>query len=284
MTSRPSTVRGHIVAIGGAEDKTSELAILKRVFELAPEDSHEVSVIATASSIPDQLLPSYEAAFKRLGASQVHALDIQDRQQAAEAEVVRLIQRSGVIFFTGGDQLRLTTVLGGSATLRAVRERLRAGAVVAGTSAGAAAMPSTMIYNGAASDALRKGAVNMTFGLGFVRGMVIDSHFLERGRFTRLMEVGASNPEQLGVGLGEDAAVIIHPDRILETIGPGHVIIIDSRDLASSNIAELEMGAPVAVENMILHAMVSGHGYDVDARRYLVAEELEAVLARRRQE
>ncbi|WP_287124158.1 cyanophycinase [Chromohalobacter sp.] len=284
MSSRPSTVCGHIVAIGGAEDKTSELAILRRVFALAPQGNDEVAVIATASSIPEQLLPSYEAAFKRLGASRVHSLDIQDRQQAADADNVLRIQRSGVIFFTGGDQLRLTTVLGGSATLRAVRERLRAGAVVAGTSAGAAAMPSTMIYNGAASDALRKGAVNMTFGLGFVRGMVIDSHFLERGRFTRLMEVGASNPEQLGVGLGEDAAVIIHPDRILETIGPGHVIIIDSRDLASSNIAELEMGAPVAVENMILHAMVSGHGYDVDARRYLVAEELEAVLARRSQE
>ena len=284
MASRTPTVCGHIVAIGGAEDKTSELAILRRVFALAPQGNDEVAVIATASSIPEQLLPSYEAAFKRLGASRVHALNIQDRQQAADTDNVLRIQRSGVIFFTGGDQLRLTTVLGGSDTLRAVRERLREGAVVAGTSAGAAAMPSTMIYNGAAADALRKGAVNMTFGLGFVRGMVIDSHFLERGRFTRLMEVGASNPEQLGVGLGEDAAVIIHPDRILETIGPGHVIIIDSRDLASSNIAELEMGAPVAVENMILHAMVSGHGYDVDARRYLVAEELEAVLARRSQE
>ncbi|WP_432415428.1 cyanophycinase [Chromohalobacter israelensis] len=284
MASRTPTVCGHIVAIGGAEDKTSELAILRRVFALAPQGNDEVAVIATASSIPEQLLPSYEAAFKRLGASRVHALNIQDRQQAADTDNVLRIQRSGVIFFTGGDQLRLTTVLGGSATLRAVRERLREGAVVAGTSAGAAAMPSTMIYNGAAADALRKGAVNMTFGLGFVRGMVIDSHFLERGRFTRLMEVGASNPEQLGVGLGEDAAVIIYPNRILETIGPGHVIIIDSRDLASSNIAELEMGAPVAVENMILHAMVSGHGYDVDARRYLVAEELEAVLAGRRQE
>ncbi|RXE47652.1 cyanophycinase [Chromohalobacter israelensis] len=284
MASRTPTVCGHIVAIGGAEDKTSELAILRRVFALAPQGNDEVAVIATASSIPEQLLPSYEAAFKRLGASRVHALNIQDRQQAADTDNMLRIQRSGVIFFTGGDQLRLTTVLGGSDTLRAVRERLREGAVVAGTSAGAAAMPSTMIYNGAAADALRKGAVNMTFGLGFVRGMVIDSHFLERGRFTRLMEVGASNPEQLGVGLGEDAAVIIHPGRILETIGPGHVIIIDSRDLASSNIAELEMGAPVAVENMILHAMVSGHGYDVDARRYLVAEELEAVLARRRQE
>ncbi|OJA04343.1 cyanophycinase [Halomonas sp. QHL1] len=281
MASHHHTVAGHLVAIGGAEDKTSELAILRRVFELAPQDSDEVAIIATASSIPDQLLPSYEAAFTRLGASQVHALDIQDRQQASDADNVRLIQRSGVIFFTGGDQLRLTTVFGGSATLRAIRERLKAGAVVAGTSAGAAAMPGTMIYNGASADALRKGGVNMTFGLDFVRGMIIDSHFLERGRFTRLMEVGASNPEQLGVGIGEDAAVIIHPSRILEAIGPGHVIIIDSRDLASSNIAELAMGEPVAVENMILHAMVSGHGYDIDARRYLVVDELNALLAER---
>lgn len=284
MASHLPTVSGHIVAIGGAEDKTSEIAILRRVFELAPKDTSEVAIIATASSIPEQILPCYEAAFSRLGASQVHALDIQDRKQAADAKNARLIQRSGVIFFTGGDQLRLTNTLGGSATLRAIRERLRAGAVVAGTSAGAAAMPSTMIYNGAAADALRKGAVNMTFGLGFVRGMIIDSHFLERGRFTRLMEVGASNPEQLGVGIGEDTAVIIHPNRILETIGPGHVIIIDSRDLASSNIAELAMGEPVAIENMILHAMVSGHGYDIDARRYLVADELNAVLAERQRQ
>lgn len=279
MASHLPIVSGHLVAIGGAEDKTSELSILRRVFELAPDDSDEVAIIATASRIPEQLLPCYEAAFSRLGASQVHALDIQDRRQACDADNVRLIQRSGVIFFTGGDQLRLTHVFGGAAALRAIRERFRAGAVVAGTSAGAAAMPSTMIYNGAAADALRKGAVNMTFGLGFIRGIIIDSHFLERGRFTRLMEVGASNPEQLGVGIGEDTAVIVHPNRILETIGPGHVIIIDSRDLASSNIAELPMGEPVAVENMILHAMVSGHGYDIDARRYLVAAELNAILA-----
>ncbi|MBB3232537.1 cyanophycinase [Halomonas stenophila] len=278
MTSQPTATPGHIVAIGGAEDRTSDLEILKQVFSLAPEGSHEVAVIATASSIPDQVLPEYVAAFTRLGASRVHALDIQDRKQAADAGNASLVERSGVIFFTGGDQLRLTNVLGGSATLKAVRERLLAGAVVAGTSAGAAAMPGTMIYDGNAADALRKGAVNMTSGLGFVDGLIIDSHFLERGRFTRLMEVGASNPEHLGVGLGEDAAVIVHPNRILEAIGPGHVILIDSRDLASSNITELSMGGAVAIENMILHAMVSGHGFDVEARRYLVADELRALL------
>ncbi len=282
MTSPPTSVPGPIVAIGGAEDRTSDLEILNRVFALAPEGNHEVAVIATASGIPDEVLPDYEAAFERLGASRVHLLGIRDRRQAAKDDTVRLIEQSGVIFFTGGDQLRLTNVLGGSPVLSAIRERLDSGAVVAGTSAGAAAMPGTMIYNGAATDALRKGGVNMTFGLGFVDGLIIDSHFLERGRFTRLMEVGASNPEHLGVGLGEDAGVIIHPHGILEAIGSGHVILIDSRDLASSNIAELSMGEPVAIENMVLHAMVSGHGFDVEARRYLVPHELGAILAERR--
>jgi cyanophycinase len=282
MASSIFSASGHLVAIGGAEDRTSDLEILKKVFSLAPEGYQEVAVIATASGIPDQVLPEYEAAFSRLGASCVHSLGIRDRQEAADADTVRLIEQSALIFFTGGDQLRLTNVLGGSPVLNAIRQRLQDGAVVAGTSAGAAAMPGTMIYNGVAADALRKGAVNMTFGLGFVDGLVIDSHFLERGRFTRLMEIGASNPEHLGVGLGEDAAVIIHPHGILEAIGPGHVILIDSRDLASSNIADLAMGEPVAVEHMIFHALVSGHGFDVEARRYLVPHELGAILAESR--
>jgi len=273
---------GHLVAIGGAEDRESDLDILRQVFALAPEGHDEVAVIATASSIPDEVLPDYEGAFSRLGASRVHSLAIRDRQEAADPDTVRLIEKSGVIFFTGGDQLRLTNVLGGSPVLTAIRQRLEDGAVVAGTSAGAAAMPGTMIYDGAATDALRKGGVNMSFGLGFVDGLIIDSHFLERGRFTRLMEVGASNPEHLGVGLGEDAGVIIHPHGILEAIGPGHVILVDSRELASSNIAALSMGEPVAIEHMILHAMVSGHGFDVEARRYLVPQELDALLAESR--
>ncbi|MEA2118508.1 cyanophycinase [Halovibrio sp. HP20-50] len=282
MASPIFSASGHLVAIGGAEDRSSDLEILKKVFSLVPEGCQEVAVIATASSIPDQVLPEYQAAFSRLGASQVHGLEIRDRQEAADADTVRLIEQSGLIFFTGGDQLRLTNVLGGSPVLKAIRQRLEDGAVVAGTSAGAAAMPGTMIYNGAAADALRKGGVSLTFGLSFVDDLIIDSHFLERGRFTRLMEVGASNPEHLGVGLGEDAAVIIHPYGILEAIGPGHVILIDSRDLASSNIADLAMGEPVAVEHMILHALVSGHGFDIEARRYLVPHELSAILAENR--
>lgn len=269
---------GPVVAIGGAEDRTSDLAILRQVFALAPRGNDEVAVIAAASSIPDQILPVYKAAFERLGASQVHGLAMQDRQQAADPEAVRLLNRSGVIFLTGGDQLRLTSALGGSPVLKAIRERWIAGAVVAGTSAGAAALPSTMIYGGAIGDALRKGAVNMAPGLGLVRGLMIDSHFLARGRFSRLLEVCATNPGKLGVGIGEDAAVIIHSNRILESIGPGHVIILDSRHLASSNIAMLSMGDPLSIENMVIHALISGHGFDIEARRYLVADALATAL------
>ncbi|WP_121173867.1 cyanophycinase [Kushneria sinocarnis] len=279
MAPQSPTAAGPLVAIGGAEDRTSDLEILKQVFSLSQPDSREVAVIATASGIPEQILPIYATAFGRLGASRVHALAIQSREQAADARNVTLIRQSGVIFFTGGDQLRLTSILGGSPVLEAVRTRLATGAVVAGTSAGAAAMPGTMIYNGCATDALRKGGVNMTFGLGLVAGLVIDSHFLARGRFTRLMEVGASNPEQLGVGIGEDAGVIIHPNRVLEAIGPGHVVLIDSRELAHTNIAELSMGEAVSIEHMILHALVSGHGFDIDARRYLDADALATCLA-----
>lgn len=270
--------RGHLVAIGGAEDRSSDLEILSRVFSLAPRGNTEVAVIATASAIPDELLPAYRSAFKRLGATKVHSLNIRDREQAASTSTADKIRQCGVIFFTGGDQLRLTNILGGSPVLKAIRERHAGGAVVAGTSAGAVALSATMIYNGHAADALHKGAVKMASGFGFVEGVVIDSHFLERGRFTRLMEAGATNPEQLGVGLGEDAAVIVHPHRILEAIGPGHVIVVDSWNLASSNVADIETGAPVAVEHVIMHALIDGHGYDIDRRRYLSTQTLKATL------
>jgi cyanophycinase len=278
MTAGPGRGCGHLVAIGGAEDKTSDLAILRRLFSLAPQDNRDVAVIATATGFPEEVVPLYERAFDRLGASRVYHLDVRNREDAHGPRNVELVRRCGTIFFTGGDQLRLTNVLGGSPVLEAIRARYAEGAVVAGTSAGAAAMSATMIYNGAAADALRKGAVKMSSGLAFVHGIVIDSHFLERGRFTRLMEVGATNPEYIGVGLGEDAGVIVHHGQILEAIGPGHVIVVDSRGLKSSNVAEISEGEPVAVEHVVMHALISGCGYDIRKRRYLKENELATAL------
>ena len=267
------------MAIGGAEDKSANSEILRRVIELAPADNRDLGVITTASSIPEEVFPAYRRVFEELGASHVHHLVVRSREDARDREYVEIARKCGIIFVTGGDQLRLTNILGGSPLLDAIRRRLAEGAVVAGTSAGAAAMSATMIYNGAAADALRKGAVKMAAGLGFVQGVVIDSHFLERGRFTRLMEVGATNPEYVGIGLGEDAGVIIHDGPVLEAIGRGHVILVDSSGIRSSNVAELNDGEPVAVEHTIMHALISGYGYDVARRRFVEPHELKDMLA-----
>ena len=278
MASIESNGGGYLVAIGGAEDKTSESQILKKVFSLAPEGELEVAVLATASGIPEDVFPQYDDVFTNLGAAKVHHLDVRSREDAGKEEHAEVIGRCGTIFFTGGDQLRLTNILGGSPLLEAIRDRRAKGAVVAGTSAGAAAMSATMIYNGAAADALRKGAVKMSSGLAFVEGVVIDSHFLERGRFTRLMEVGATNPEYIGLGLGEDAAVVVHKGRFLEAVGRGHVVVVDSSNLLSSNVAEISDGEAVAVEHVVMHALISGCGYDIQERRFLQPEELETEI------
>ncbi|TPW26084.1 cyanophycinase [Pararhizobium mangrovi] len=266
---KPESGAGRLVAIGGAEDKTSELAILRRVLSLAPDGNSTVGVLATASGIPDEIFPVYREAFDRLGASEMVAIDVRTREDAFDEEAIDTVRRCGTIFFTGGDQLRLTSVLGGTPLLDAIRHGQRNGVVIAGTSAGAAAMSATMISTGRAADALRKGAVKMSNGLAFVDGVVIDSHFLERGRFTRLMEVGASNPEYIGIGLGEDSGVIFHPDGVIEAIGSGHVIVVDCLHMKSTNVADLNDGEPVAVENVVMHALTSGLCFDIAKRAYI---------------
>ena len=260
---------GALIAIGGAEDRTARSSILRRVLSYVSRDDCEVALITAASSVPEDVFAEYDKAFRELGASAVHHLDIRTREDARDAQKLALLDRCGLIFMSGGDQLRLTNLLGGSPMLERMRGRRDEGVVVAGTSAGAAAMSATMIYNGAAADALRKGAVKMSAGLALVEGVVIDSHFLERGRFTRLMEVGATNPEYVGVGIGEDAAVIVHPGPVLEAVGNGHIIVVDSNELGRSNVADLEDGEPVALEHVVMHALTSGYGYDVRSRKFL---------------
>ena len=262
---------GALIAIGGAEDRTAESEVLKRVLDFVPDGPFEVGVLTTASRFPDDAFAAYDRAFTALGAGRVHHLDVPDRNAAHDSERAAPLEGCSLIFIAGGDQLRLTNVLGGSPFLTTMRDRHAEGAVVAGTSAGAAALTATMIYDGAAANALRKGAVKMAAGLAFARGIVIDSHFLERGRFTRLMEVGTTNPEYVGVGIGEDAAVVIHPGPVLEAVGPGLVIVVDSSQLRHTNVVDLEVGEPVAVEHVILHALTSGYGYDVKRRAFIDA-------------
>jgi len=272
------TIPGKIVAIGGAENRTPEGKILRRVMELAPQGRRDVAVITTASGIPQEVFSGYEEVFGQIGASGVHHVDVRDRNDALRPEFLDMVSNAGVIFMSGGDQLRLTSVLGASPLLAAIRESHARGGILAGTSAGATAMSATMIYDGSATDALRKGGVKMTAGLGFIEGLVFDSHFLERGRFTRLMEVGSTNPEFAGIGLGEDAAVIVHDAAILEAIGSGHVVVVDCSGPGFSNVAALSDAEPIALSHVMMHALTDGYGYDVANRRFLRDDELRAIL------
>lgn len=266
---------GPLVAIGGAEDKSQEAAILKRVLAFSGIKTPVVGVITTASAIPQEIFEGYEAVFSNLGAAEVLDVRIRDRSDAADPDFIALIKRADVIFISGGDQMRLTNILGASPVLKALRAQHAEGAVVAGTSAGAACQSSTMVYGGAATDSLRKGAVKMAAGFGFVNGVIIDTHFLERGRFSRLMEVGATNPEFLGIGIGEDAAVLFDGNKIL-AFGPGHVILVDSSNITHSNVFELEDGEAITVHNVKMHALVEGYGYSLNDRRVLGPAELGA--------
>lgn len=267
--------RGAVVAIGGAEDKTSRADILRRVLVLSEAEPPVVGIITTASSIPDAVFEEYLGVFTAIGAAEVLDIRIRDRQDSADERFVDMIRRSDVIFISGGDQMRLTNILGASAALATIRARHELGVTIAGTSAGAACQSQTMVYGGPANDSLRKGAVKMAAGFGLVEGVVMDTHFLERGRFSRLMEVGATNPEYLGVGLGEDAAVLFDGD-LIRAFGPGHVILVDSSRITGSNVFDLEDGEAVSVHNVIMHALVDGYAYSMADRRVLSPEKLVA--------
>jgi len=266
--------KGKLIAIGGAEDKASTTNILERVLKCAHMSEPRVGVITTASAVPDDVFAEYKKVFERLGAGEVMDIRVRTRAEAADEKIIEKIAQSDVIFISGGDQMRLTNIFGGSDALKAIRKRYEEGGVIAGTSAGAACQSTTMVYGGNAIDSLRKGAVKMSAGFGLIDKVIIDTHFLERGRFSRLMEVGATNPEYLGVGLGEDAAVLFGADTI-QAFGPGHVILVDSSRITDSNVFDLSDGEAVSVHNVLMHAMIDGDAYSMSDRRMLSAEELE---------
>ena len=174
-----------------------------------------------------------------------------------------------MVFFTGGDQLRITNLLGGSDLLKTLLGHYQRGGVIAGTSAGAAAMSQAMIYQGHAGHALRKGNVQMTPGMGFIRNAVVDSHFTQRGRFSRLLEVVTSNPGVIGLGLDEDSGVVVRDGDRIEAIGSGVVVVIDGHDMRYSNVTQVRMGQAIAEEGVRVHTLTRGHGFHLVDLKYL---------------
>ncbi|MCA1811796.1 MAG: cyanophycinase [Halobacteriales archaeon] len=259
--------RGLLVAIGGNEDKEFGKTVLKRVTDLPEGGSEVVEVIPTASSIPRTVADDYVKAFGKLGIKTVNVMDMQDRDAADRKEFAERIRACDVVYFTGGDQLRLTSLLGGTKVARAIKEHYWNGGVVAGTSAGAAAMSATMIFESKPEGVMRKGSVQMTPGLGLIKSCVIDTHFLDRGRLSRLLEVVTSNPGYIGLGIGEDTGIIIRDGERVEVIGAGVAVVVDGHHLRYTNISDIGIGEAIAVQNIIVHTLVQGHLYHLADQR-----------------
>ena len=281
--------KGKLIAIGGNEDKGTEsepnfqqknnlnffeLQILTRiVHETRGQKNAHIEVITSASSIPVEVGENYVQAFTKIGCTNVHVMHIRNREDTLNKDYIDRIKRCDGVMMTGGNQLRLSTIFGGTEILNILHRRYyEEDFVVAGTSAGAMAMSNTMIYQGNSAGALIKGEVKITTGLAFIKNVIIDTHFDKRGRFGRLAQSVASNPSCIGIGLGEDTGVIIKDDNNLEAIGSGLIIIVDGHGIRYSNIADLSEGSPISIQNLMVHIMTKGNMYKLDAREFLVEE------------
>jgi cyanophycinase len=270
--------KGILVVVGGNEDRRHNLQVLRAIHSLVKKQTVLIEVITTASEIPEEIGAVYVKAFAKIGNNELHLLHIRDRGLADDPDTLDRLEKADIIFFTGGDQLRITSILGGTQVLKIVKERyFNGGVVIAGTSAGASAMSETMIYGGESEEAILKGTVHVTAGIGLINNVVIDSHFIKRGRFSRLMQIASTNPGHIGLGLGEDTGVIIERGNILTAIGSGLVVVFDGSNIRYSNITNIKDGEAIAVENVHIHSIVSGHGYDLEQRRYLRPQDMECL-------
>ncbi|MFC2166403.1 cyanophycinase [Acidobacteriota bacterium] len=268
--------KGMVVAVGGNEDKEQDLYVLRRMVSLIKKRSVLIEVITTASENPEEIGKMYQQAFDKISNTTVQFMHIRTREQAEHDQYLQRLKKSHIIFFSGGDQLRITSTLGGTEFLKTIVNKYYTEVcIVAGTSAGATAMSQTMIYDGESSEALVKGSVNITAGMGLIQNVVIDSHFIKRGRFSRLMEIITSNPSHTGIGLGEDTGIIIRKGYLIEAIGNGLVVVFNGKFIRHSNISTIDIGEAISVENMQVHTLVNGYGYDLLNEKFLIPEELQ---------
>lgn len=272
--------KGKLIAIGGNEDKgiarpgstlkdhqdTFETGILKRILSEIGKDDLRLAVITTASSIPEEVGENYKQAFSRLGCKNVNVLHIKTREDTLNPEWLEEIKNVHGVLFTGGDQIRLSMIFGGTEFLEILYERYEKeeGFLIAGTSAGAMAMGNNMIYM---ADRYK---VNITSGLGFIKNVILDTHFINRKRFARLARTVASNPSCFGIGLGEDTGVVITNGNMIETIGSDMIVIFDGHSIKHTNIDHVKDSTPLSIENLIVHVLSRGNCYCLQERKFFV--------------
>lgn len=263
-------VRGNLFVVGGAEDKERGKLILRRFLDAAGADDARILIVATASARPEELLAAYEIAFRELGASDIQLCYPQQRADAQDPSLIAMLRQATGVYFTGGDQLKLVTTLGGTGFASALHECYRSGLHIGGTSAGASAMSTVMIARGRGRSAPRLASIRLSPGLGILRRVIVDQHFQERDRLGRLMAAVLRNPYMLGFGIDEDTAFIVSPDGRVEVLGKGTLTIVDGAELIGSSIAEVKENEPIAFAGMKIHVLGTGWEFHIGSRSITV--------------
>jgi cyanophycinase len=277
--------KGTLLIIGGSEDRGSDdkpdMADKNKQFEhfeilkqLIPKGGGKkrIEIITTASSIAGEMRKMYDKAFDEIGFKDVGFIDASTKEEARDKECCERIEKAHAVLFSGGDQFKISAILGGTPIVKAIKERYAKDKdfIIAGTSAGAMVLSKIMIYEGGVTEAILKNDLKLTAGLGIFDTCIIDTHFVRRGRFGRLAHAVTMNPEALGVGLGEDTAMVIKRGTEMECHGSGMVVIIDGDEILQTNITEADDDTPVFVENLKMHLLSKNSRFSITNRRVIV--------------
>jgi cyanophycinase len=256
-----------LIPIGGNEKKSEDSELFREMVDLAGGTKARIVVVPTASDTPDERARDYREVFSAFNPESIQTLHIGERQDAGSVEIDKMIKETTLFMFAGGDQLRLSSIIGGTPLHRALTERYRAGGcVIAGTSAGAAVIPEVMIFQNNKFKVFRKGGIEMTQGLGLINDTIFDTHFVQRSRISRLVHAVATNPALLGLGIEENTGLLIEDETRAKVIGTGTVIVLDGSAIEINHIGYVENRRPFALTNVIYSLLTPGMVYDLKRR------------------
>ena len=254
-----------LIVIGGREDKKDERVILKEVARRV--NTGKLVICTAATTRPEEAFSEYKRVFRNLGVKHIHKLHVEDREDGKKEANLKILDEATAIFFTGGDQLKITSQLGDTPIYQRIYDLYQAGGTIIGTSSGASVMCETMLISGSGDESHRIADLRMAPGFGLIKGLVIDQHFAERGRMGRLIGAVAQNPANLGIGLDENTAIILEQERHFYVLGSGAVYVLDGSGVTDSNIAEQTNGLVLSIYDIKMHVLAQGDKFDFRERR-----------------
>lgn len=267
---------GRLISIGGAEDREGEMRILKKFVELAGGKNARIVVLTVATDNPEKAAREMTRVFKRLDVKSVRTFDVSQRKDAESKRGIKLVEEASGLFFTGGDQIHITSLMGGTPLQKIMHKRYEKDLIIAGTSAGAAMMSNSMILDGNGEENPRLRAVEIGPGMDLIIGAIIDTHFSQRGRHGRLLSAVAHYPQDLGLGIDEDTAMIIEKDHF-EVIGSGAVTVIDGGAMSFTNAPDVGKGKSLALADVKVHVLPEGYKFNLHERAVVIPKRPRAL-------